>query len=79
MTKTYYSYDLVAGSRREPRGVLRAGMLLAEAHAAKADYSIGRGCPRYIKRIARPVPAQTPSEAARNAAAHSEYIANCIS
>jgi hypothetical protein len=76
MAKTYYSYDLIAGSRREPRGVLRAGMTLAEAHAARADYTLGHGCARYIKRIARPVATMTAGEAAANAVCHRAWVKN---
>lgn len=45
------TYDVVAGSRREPRGVLVSGLALREAQAARADYTLGRGCARYIKRV----------------------------
>jgi hypothetical protein len=47
----HYRYDVVAGCRRHPQGVMACDLTLAEARAIKADYSHGRGYPRYIKRI----------------------------
>lgn len=45
-----YVYHIIAGSRKHPRGWMATAKTKAAAKIIAWNYSLGHGCPRYIKR-----------------------------